>query len=238
MNKFAISAAAAALFSCASMAAAGTVTVLDNFESDFVATGSVDVVENFSNGFGSYVVSNNTNGRLYGLGVSNRNTSAGINRLDDNQNTLYSAGGENNWYYGAATVRAEDWGDVIPGYFAVERLNHDGLPEYVELSFQDAFGDFSDVVGDDNVFHWYYALDGEMDAGDVSNGLFAFAGAQPASNIIGITGRDLDGLSAFTAGSATLPGTGGGTSAVPLPASAWLLLVGVGGLAARARRKA
>jgi len=137
-----------------------------------------------------------------------------------------------------------------------------GIFKFVEYSFQDVFGDFEDVAGEDRMFNWFDAIEGEifnprppvaqlttldvidetmelyeietalagpLADGDSLDDFFGFLAGIPRSSIIGVSATQ-NGTSFFTAGQATI-------SAVPLPAAAWMLMAGIGGLGAIARRK-
>lgn len=155
--------------------------------------------------------------------------------------------------YSTRELNAGNWNEEVAHtefLFAEEQI--------VDYTFQDIFGDFSAASGGDTTFNWYdfsieeiffpreelrlfevsdlevemvydYNINPLLD-GDSVEDYFGFFGNIPRSSIIGQSSNGQGGTSFFTAGSAVVP-------AVPLPAAAWMLIAGIGGLGAVARRK-
>jgi len=262
MRKYIIT---ALLTGMATHASAGTVTVvanftdLDNDQAPFVASGSLDITErveidsgnDFFSELGFYNVSNNTGGALTGFGVSNNDTLPAIYEDEDGFPSPEGCAsiGSYETCYSVRTLNAQNWGSEI-AYYGSE-----------QQTFEDIFGAFETVAGDENMFNWFDFTSFEIfvptlldedtfelitdiqdvnvvDAiefsglknGDVLNDFFGFLDGQALSSIIGASSNG-NGTSFYTAGQAVAP------SAVPLPAAAWMLLAGIGGLGAIARRK-
>jgi len=191
------------------------------------ATGSLDVAETQTSSGGVYDVANNTNGFLWGFGVSNNDTAATMFSSSGNA-TGFSCRGSNGCYE-ANTITSSGWGDVAYTHFFVDNTG----TTITDYTFQQLFGDFATASGGDNTFHWYVNGDGGLNAGAAQDDFFGFLGQQLASSIIGITETDDGNFSAFTAGQATVPDI----AAVPLPAAGMMLVAGVGALGAMKRRK-
>lgn len=243
---------------------------------------SDDAQNMFPGDVGVYDVSNNTSGNLMGFGVSNNFTLPAI--FDEAGNPAPFGCTDAPGYeicYSVRTLTANNWDTEIafstfdfiaptltaaPTVANVQQLQ---LVDEVligiatDYTFQDIFGDFAGVAGDDQMFNWFEFSEGEvfnpregepeMTAGDVVDqtlgmyvevetalaaplasgdsvdDFFGFLAGLPASSIIGHS-ANLNGNSFFTAGQAVPP-------AVPLPAAAWMLMAGIGGLGAIARRK-
>jgi len=241
---------------------------------------------------GVYDVSNNTGGNLMGFGVSNNFTLPAIfdeSGLPGPIGCTDAPGYQT--CYSIRELNANNWDDEIafaqfelvefaepelnaPTVANVQMFEDDvpmdefidfpaqGIFKFVEYSFQDVFGDFEDVAGEDRMFNWFDAIEGEifnprppvaqlttldvidetmelyeietalagpLADGDSLDDFFGFLAGIPRSSIIGVSATQ-NGTSFFTAGQATI-------SAVPLPAAAWMLMAGIGGLGAIARRK-
>jgi len=200
---------------------AATINVTVN--SGTAATGSLDVAEEQTSSGGVYDVANNTNGFLWGFGVSNNNTIATMFSNSGNA-TDFSCRGANGCYE-SSTITSGNWNDVAYAHY-------DGTTD-TEYTFQQLFGDFTTASGGDNTFHWYVNGDGGLNAGTSQDDFFGFLGLQLASSIIGITETDGGNFSAYTAGQATVPGI----APVPLPAAGVMLIASMGALGAMKRRK-
>ena len=209
--------AAIGLFAAA--AQAGVITTTANGDLGGNVTGSLDIEERMQRGTGIYNVMNNTNGGLYGFGVSNDFSIAAIFNDDGLASNFGCVG---SFCYEARTLTSFDWDNIAYSVFG------DGEEQF--YTFQDLFGDFSVASGGDNTFHWYTEVDGNLGAGEAQDDFFGFFSVDVASSIIGIA-TSSTGATAFTAGQAVPP------SAVPLPAGGLLLLAGLGGLGAASRRR-
>ena len=206
----------------ATFAQAGTLNIVYS-EGMPGITGNLDVTESINNGLGVYDVTNNTNGSLRGFGVSNNGTLPGLYNNDGNLEDFGCSNDDSNTFfhcYSAIALTEDNWNTETIGLFDSD----------FSLTFQDIFGSFASVAGSDSVFNWYVTVDGDLQDGTSESGFFGFEGLDLASNIIGVSGNQ-GGTAAFTAGSA------GGPSQVPLPAAGWLLIAGLGGMAALKRRK-
>ncbi|WP_425098264.1 VPLPA-CTERM sorting domain-containing protein [Tropicibacter sp. S64] len=224
--------AARAALGCAALLAspaiAATITAFDASGNPLAGiVGSVDITESLFGTVGTYNVTNNITGAgradLHGFGVSNVNTTPWVGTVGDTFGCANAVGNPDysNICYDAVVVDASNWATAFPEVFS-------GLT----LSFQDVFGDFASVVGTDNVFNYYYHSDGSLGAGGSIDNFFGFEGFAVASSIIGAFEYGGGNFGYFTAGVA-----GPGGPEVPLPAAGWMLLAGLGGLAAMRRRR-
>lgn len=191
--------------------------------------GSFDVVESLSGDVGTYNVANNITGAgrasILGFGVSNNGTIPTVEGSNFGSANATNNPDYANICYEAVAITADDWDNEAPEFF-------DG-----SYTFANVFGDFATVAGGDSVFNYFYAVDGDLGAGGSINDFFGFLGLNVASNIIGAFDNG-GSVGYFTAGSAVPPGgPGPNTPAVPLPAAGWMLIAGLGGLAAMGRRK-
>lgn len=211
--------------------ASDAINIVSEFGGTGVFSGNVDVTEYMTGpGEGRYDVTNNTNGFLIGLGVTNNGTNPVLFGQNEDGETVDTFGcktpeigfllcyeslrlTENNW---ATETAFEDFSGAASETY----------------TFAELFGDFEDVAGGDDTINWYREADGALEPGDTMRRFFGFTGLQPASNVIGALGDGGQNTAFFTAGEASAP------PAIPLPAGGWLLLAGIGGLAAvrRAQR--
>ena len=157
------------------------------------------------------------NGGTYTL---NNNTSLKIWGFGVSNGTLGSFAENNNGSCcgEAAVLNALNWGTyVIDIYNGAQGLTG-----------QDIFGDISNVLdAGDTHFHWYADFEVGYVAGSHSG--FDFFNAQIASSVIVVAQNGIYGQSARS--------TPPNPAAVPLPAAGWLLIAGLGGLAAMSRRR-
>lgn len=228
LNK-SLAAAAALTFSVAfaGIASSETISIVNELGgTNSGLTGSLNVTETAGTPFNYYGVENNINGDLLAFGVTAINSTQAV--LNDGAGDIGSFECDfprgNNWCYEARVITALDWATatVLEGF---------GSP--FGPTFQEAFGDVTNyLTGPENTLNWYTALDGNMLSGDTSDGFFGWESNELASSILGIGGTGT-GTAAFTAGQATTPGI----SPVPLPAAGWMLIAGLGGLAAMGRRR-
>lgn len=224
-----------AIFLSTSTVTAGT---LEFINGDANTSGaSLDVFESLDDGLGTYDVTNNTGGALLGFGVSNNDSQAG---LINSSGTLSEIGaafeetGNHGFNYLAMTLTESDWTEELVPIFDLGYGYNDfilDVPENVPQTFSNIFGDFSTVAGGDNTINWYSAFDNALMDGYTVSNFFGFEASNVASSIIGITNTN-NGLLAFTAGQANT-----GTNPVPLPATGWLIITGLGGLFALGRKR-
>ena len=246
--------------------------------------------DDFYFGTGIYNTFNNTGGDLVGFGVSNSDTLPAIftenfyspSPIEPFEPTLALTSVANEELVGPVMVEPMTLPLLMPGpvgckiigtyqtCYSVRTLYEGNWNEeiaYVDFStetvktFQDIYGEFEDVVGDDNMFNWFdfqrieifnpreglQVVEQVFDVmpvdtieqpilelsalkdGDSVDNFFGFLEGFAASSIIGASSNG-QGTSFYTAGAAVPP-------AVPLPAAAWMLMAGIGGLGAIARRK-
>ena len=162
-------------------------------------------------GGGFYTITNNTaaseNAGLTGVGISNSDSIAFIESLG----STFGCDGNstNSWCYAAITLDEFNWDTEV--------LDFDSGATGFDL-----FGDISNVLdpGDDTI-NYYQAADGELLSGDTWDG-FYFGNAELSSQMFVILGGG-----AFV---------GMGGQPVPEPVAGFLMLIGLGGLAAYGSR--
>ncbi|MFW2543586.1 VPLPA-CTERM sorting domain-containing protein [Primorskyibacter sp. 2E107] len=224
LKYWAITTAATTAVFMAGASSAATITAFDAAGNTLVGVGgSVNVAESVVGSTGTYNVSNGITGAgradLLGFGVSNIDTIPTLNGgfggscANATTNPDYS-----QICYNTMAITAANW--------ATETVE----TSYGEATFQEVFGSFASVAGTDTVFNYFYAEDGSLGSGGSIANFFGFQGIATASSIIGAFESNT-GVGYFTAGAAAAP-------EVPLPAAGWMLIVGLGGLAAARRRKA
>lgn len=226
--------AGAALIVASTAAQAETINVVSAFGQAPQASGDFSVTETLNGINGVYDVSNGTTGSVMGFGVSNNDTIPVL--FDDGSADSFGCGNPSNGFlicYESLVLNETNWDEEIAQFPFDET-------ETIQ-TFQDIFGDFATVSGGDNTFNWFWAVDGDLQAGDSIDGFFGFQGLAVASSVIGVIStfdpQGGGGATWFTAGQATVPGGPTNPSPVPLPAAGWMLIAGLGGLAAMGRRR-
>jgi len=189
----------------------------------FFAASSVNaltITETFDENtqIGSYTVSlaPTDPGNLTGFGVSNPLSMAYVGSVGDD----FGCDGSGSYFfslicYGSKTLNATNWG--------TETADDSGS------TFEEIFGAFSNHVDSgETTINWYHAVDGDMVPGDTSSSdFFLFSSMTPASI----------GLALFGNGTTATGISVTGPSAVPLPATGFLLAGAIGGLGFARRRK-
>ena len=168
---------------------------------------------------------------MLGLGVSNNGTTPVLIESDGELSDTIGNGLsnlDNEFTYQALRLTEDNWDTEVA---FVEEV---GLT-FTPLTFQDIFGDFSSVSDGDDTINWFSALDGFLLDDERSTDFFGFVGSSLNSNVIGLAAAPDVSASFFSAGSANVVDVP--APVVPLPAGAWLMLTGLGGIAAMRRKR-
>jgi hypothetical protein len=137
------------------------------------------------------VINELENSLLMGFGVTNIDTTAKIETVEDWGSYVESSGAgnvdDNYFYYEAYTINAENWATQV---LFIEEPTSDndggGFYSHAEYTAQDLYGDIdSFFTNGENTLNWYSANDGALWGGNSWDG-FVFYGEQPASSLYGI----------------------------------------------------
>lgn len=154
--------------------------------------GAISFTESYADGLGRYTVINELeNSLLIGFGVTNIDTTAKIETVEDWGSYVESSGAgnvdDNYFYYEAYTINAENWATQV---LFIEEPTSDndggGFYSHAEYTAQDLYGDIDRFfTNGENTLNWYSANDGALWGGNSWDG-FVFYGEQPASSLYGI----------------------------------------------------
>ena len=165
---------------------------------------------------GRYTITNNTAGsELRGVGITN----PGPFTLAGYDGACFDFANTGGHCYFGQTIFENQWSSFEVGFNGETAL--------------DVWGSFESVLGDDynngdGVVHWYDGSEVGLGGNETEDGFF-FDNGQLASNLLGFLNTG-NGNVYFQTAPNTPP-------AVPLPAAGWMLIAGLGGLAAAGRRK-
>ena len=213
-----------------SVASALTVTVAENGVEANILDNNFEafyVVETETATGGAYTIHNNTtNLTLAGFGVTNGSLDAQAT-IDGNTDGgfITQSDGNNANLWDAFELIDDNWFEP----FKLLDSNYDGF------SANELFGPDEDVLSDAEPIAMYFQL---LDASALGAGLsasdFGFINSVPASSLFGVANDDQGNVFAFINGQVV--GIGGPAPVVPLPAAGWMLIAGLGGLAAMRRK--
>ncbi|GAC22542.1 PEP motif-containing protein [Paraglaciecola mesophila KMM 241] len=206
---------------------------------------AISFTESYADGLGRYTVTNELgNSYLAGFGVTNIDTTAEIETVEDWGSYIESTGGgnvgDNYFYYFAYTVNAENWATQVL-YIEEPNSENDGGGFYnpAEYTAQDLYGDIDNFfTNGENTLNWYSANDGALWGGNTWGG-FVFRGTQPASSLYGIlASEDQSTATVFANGiTPTNVTTTPDAINVPAPGALGLLAMGILGTVLRRRKQ-